>query len=233
MATAVKTAEQPIEQFVEQHVEQPNVILHNVSWETYERLIKEHGEQCGTRFTYDEGTLQIMIISFEHESSNRTLSTIVEALADGFDIDYEPAGSTTFKRKDIKRGFEPDSCFYFHQPEAIRGKKRLDLTKDAPPDLIIEVDVTHGSLDRLPIFAAIGVAEVWRYENEVVKFFLLIDNSYIESSTSSVLPGVTSASVIQFIADSYTIRRVELARKVRAWASSLSNQPQPYQPENQ
>lgn len=219
MATAVKAVEQP--------VEQPNVILHDVSWETYERLLAEHGEHAGTRFTYDEGTLQIMIISFEHESSNRTLSTIVEALADGFDIDYEPAGSTTFKRKDIKRGFEPDSCFYFRQPEAIRGKKRLDLAKDAPPDLIVEVDVTHGSLDRLPIFAAVGVAEVWRYENEAVKFFLLTDHSYVESLKSSFLPGVTSETITQFIADSHTIRRVELARKVRAWAQSLGIQPQP------
>lgn len=224
MATAVKAAEQKA---AEQSVEQPNVILHDVSWETYERLLEEHGEHAGTRFTYDEGTLQIMIISFEHENSNRTLSTIVEALADGFDIDYEPAGSTTFKRKDIKRGFEPDSCFYFRHPESIRGKKRLDLAKDAPPDLIVEVDVTHGSLDRLPIFEAVGVAEVWRYESEALKNFLLTDHSYVESSISSLLPGVTSEAITQFVADSFTMRRVELARKVRAWAQSLGNQTQP------
>jgi len=225
MATAVKTAEQ--------FIEQPNVILHGVSWETYERLLKEQGEQAGTRFTYDQGTLQIMIVSFEHESSNRTLSTIVEALAEGLDIDFEPAGSTTFKRKDIKRGFEPDSCFYFRQPEVIRGKKRLDLAKDPPPDLIVEVDVTHNSLDRLPIFAAVGVAEVWRYENEAVKFFLLSNNSYIESLESTLLPNITSSAVTQFVADSNTIRRVEWLRKVRTWAESLSNQTQNNPPQNQ
>lgn len=208
----------------EQLVEQPNVILHDVSWETYERLLKEQGEHTGTRFTYDEGTLQIMIVSFEHESSNRTLSSIVEALAEGMEIDFEPAGSTTFKRKDIKRGFEPDSCFYFRRPEMIRGKKRLNLAKDPPPDLIVEIDVTHGSLDRLPIFAAVGVLEVWRYENGGVKIYCLDENHYIESAESRLLPGVTSTALTQFVAEGQTRRRFEWLRNVRAWARSQSNQ---------
>lgn len=207
----------------EQLVEQPNVILYDVSWETYERLLKEQGEHTGTRFTYDEGTLQIMIVSFEHESSNRTLSSIVEALAEGMEIDFEPAGSTTFKRKDIKRGFEPDSCFYFRHPEAIRGKKRLNLAKDPPPDLIVEIDVTHGSLDRLPIFAAVGVLEVWRYENGIVKIYRLSRNEYIEREESGLLSGVAAQALTQFVAESQTMRRVEWLRKVREWARSHQN----------
>lgn len=208
----------------EQLIEQPNVILHDVSWETYERLLEEHGEHTGTRFTYDEGTLQIMIVSFEHESSNRTLSSIVEAIAEGMEIDFEPAGSTTFKRKDIKRGFEPDSCFYFRSPEKIRGKKRLNLAKDPPPDLIVEIDVTHGSLDRLPIFAAVGALEVWRYENGGVKIYCLDKNHYIESAESRLLSGVSSTALTQFVAEGQTMRRFEWLRNVRAWARSSSNQ---------
>lgn len=207
----------------EQLIEQPNVILYDVSWETYERLLKEQGEHGGTRFTYDEGTLQIMIVSFEHESSNRTLSAIVEALTEEWDIDIQPAGSTTFKRRDIKRGFEPDSCFYIHHPETVRGKKRLNLSKDPPPDLIVEVDVTHGSLDRLPIFAAVGVLEVWRYENSAVKIYRLSRDEYVEHQESGLLPGVTSDVVTQFVAESQTMRRTEWLRKVRAWAKSQIN----------
>lgn len=208
----------------EQLVEQPNVILHDVSWETYERLLEEHGEHKGSRFTYDEGTLQIMIISYEQESSNRDLSMVVEVLAEEWDIDIQPAGSNTFKRKDIKRGFEPDSCFYIRHPEAIRGKKRINLAKDPPPDLIIEIDVTHGSLDRLPIFAAVGVAEVWRYENREVKIFRLTQPEYVESEQSNFLPGVTPALLTQFLAESQTVRRVEWLRNVRAWARSQNSQ---------
>lgn len=208
----------------EQLIEQPNVILNNVSWETYERLLKEQGEHGGTRFTYDEGTLQIMIISYEHDRQNRLLASFVEALLEEWDIDFENAGSATFKRKDIKRGFEPDSCFYLHHPEIIRRKKRLDLAKDPPPDLIVEVDVTHGSLDRLPIFAAIGVLEVWRYENGLAKVYRLSRDEYVESEESGLLPRVTANVITQFVAESQTMRRIEWLRKVRAWAKSQNNQ---------
>ncbi|HMV46469.1 MAG TPA: Uma2 family endonuclease [Blastocatellia bacterium] len=209
----------------EQLVEQPNVILNNVSWETYERLLEEQGEHTGTRFTYDEGTLQIMIVSFEHESSNRTLSSIVEALAEGMEVDFEPAGSTTFKRKDIKRGFEPDSSFYFRNPEAIRGKKRINLAKDPPPDLIVEIDVTHGSMDRLPIFAAVGVSEVWRYEDGTLKIYCLENNWYVENAESKLLPGIDADTLTRFVGEGQTMRRFEWLRNVRAWAKSQSNQP--------
>lgn len=219
MATAVKAAEQP--------VEQPNVILHDVSWETYERLLEEHGEHAGTRFTYDEGTLQIMIISFEHDGHNRLFSSLVEIVLEELQIDCVPAGSTTFKRKDIKRGFEPDSCFYIRNPEAIRGKKRINLSSDPPPDLIIEIDVTHGSLDRLPVFAAVGVYEVWRYENKAVRIYQLNNQAYTESESSGLLPGVTAAALTQFAIESQSMMSFEWRRKVRAWAQSLGNQPQP------
>ncbi len=207
----------------EQLVEQPNVILNNVSWETYERLLEEQGEQGGTRFTYDEGTLQIMIISYEHDRQNRLLAALVEAILLEMDIDFENAGSNTFKRRDIKRGFEPDSCFYIRHPEAIRGKTRISLATDPPPDLIIEVDVTHDSLDRLPIFAAVGVSEVWCYANKSVKIFCLHQGEYAESLESGLLPSVTSALLTEFVAESQVMRRTDWQRKVNAWAKTQAS----------
>src|SRR5258708_1960551 len=97
------------------------VILDNVSWETYERLITEHGERCGTRFTYDEGVLQIMVVSSTHERPNRRLATLVEVLAEEWAFDIEQRGSMTFKRKDLLKGFEPDSCFYIQHADAVMG----------------------------------------------------------------------------------------------------------------
>lgn len=208
----------------EQLIEQPNVILHDVSWETYERLLEEQGEHGGTRFTYDEGTLQIMIISYEHDRQNPLLASLVEAILLELDIDFENAGSSTFKRRDLKRGFEPDSCFYIRHPEAIRSKKRINLATDPPPDLIIEVDVTHGSMDRLPIFAAVGISEVWRYENGAVRIYRLNKDQYDESGESELLAGVTSALLTQFVAESQTMRRTDWQRKVSAWAKSQGNQ---------
>src|SRR5712691_10962033 len=124
-------------------VSQPErlVILDRVTWDTYERLITEHGERGGTRFTYDEGVLQITVVSSRHEKPNRTLATLVEVLAEEWSIDIERLGSTTFKRKDLQKGFEPDSCFYIQNADAVSGQKEIDLMVDPPPDLTIEIDI--------------------------------------------------------------------------------------------
>jgi Uma2 family endonuclease len=136
------------------------VLLHDISWDTYQRLLAESPEACGTRFTYDNGELEIMTVSIGHEAPNRKLAHLAEITAEETGRDFEGAGSTTFQRKDLAKGFEPDSCFYFRHAAAIRGREKLDLAVDPPPELIIEVDITSSSLDRFAIFAAMGVAEV-------------------------------------------------------------------------
>src|SRR6266700_436280 len=140
------------------------VILRRVSWETYERLLAEH-EQCSSpRFTYDRGVLEIMSPSIRHERLNRSLATMCEVIAEELHIELDNAGSTTFKREDLTRGFEPDSCFYVQNVERVRDRDQIDLTVGPPPDLVIEIDISSSSLDRFPIFANIGVPEVWRYD---------------------------------------------------------------------
>jgi Uma2 family endonuclease len=108
-------------------------VLLNVSWETYERLIADHLNSSAPRFTYDRGVLEIMSPSPEREESNRNLALLVEVLAEEMNIDVRDLGSTTFKRKDLKRGFEPDSCFYIQNEPRIAGKKKIDLKVDPPP----------------------------------------------------------------------------------------------------
>src|SRR5438128_9276301 len=112
------------------------VILDGVSWETYQRLLAERGENSGTRFAYDEGALKIMSPSFEYDAAEEVLADIVKIALEELDLDFVCAGSTTFKRGALKRGFEPDSSFYIEQAERVRGKKRLDLEIDPPPELI-------------------------------------------------------------------------------------------------
>lgn len=149
------------------------VILRRVSWETYERLLAEH-EQCSSpRFTYDRGVLEIMSPSIRHERLNRSIATMCEVIAEELHIELDNAGSTTFKRADLTRGFEPDSCFYVQNVERVRGRDQIDLTVDPPPDLVIEIDLSRSSLDRFPIFASIGVPEVWRYDGTRLTIFIL------------------------------------------------------------
>ena len=194
------------------------VVLHNISWETYERLLAEHEETSGTRFTYDEGTLEIMVLSAEHERANRTLALLVEVLAEEMRIDVDNVGSNTFKRESLRKGFEPDTAFYIASAPQVEGKQRIDLTIDPPPDLVIEIDITHCSLDKLPIFAAVGVPEVWRYTGARVQLLQLVQGSYITTHESTALPNVTSDVLTRFMRESEREKRTAWLRQVRAWA---------------
>ncbi len=143
--------------------EERRILLPNASWGTYERLLAEREERRYPRFFYDRGVLEIVSPSKGHESISRIVALLVEELAVELDVDVESAGSTTFKREDLACGFEPDECFYFQNVEHVRGKHNIDLNVDPPPDLVVEVDVTSYSLDKLPIYASLGISEVWRY----------------------------------------------------------------------
>jgi len=193
-------------------------VLLKVSWETYEQLLAEHLDSPGTRFTCDRGVLEIMVVYVGHEDPNRTLALLVEIVGEETNRDLHPAGSTTFKRQDLQKGFEPDSSFYFDErAERVRGKTDLDLLVDPPPDLIIEIDITRSSLPRLPIFAAVGVPEVWRYDGTRVAFYRLAEGSYAEVERSIALPPLTGRQASVFLAESRREKRPAWLRRVREW----------------
>ena len=193
------------------------LLLHNVSWETYERLLAESIDNGGTRFTYDEGNLEIMVVSIGHENPNRTLSDLVVITAIETGRDFSRSGSTTFKRKDLSKGFEPDSSFYFRHADVMRDKDEIDLTIDPPPELTIEVDITNSSLNRFPIYASIGVEEVWRYNGERVRFHRLEGNKYREITDSVVLPPMTAVQATLFLERSRQEKATVWDRAVRDW----------------
>jgi len=193
------------------------VVLQNVSWETYERLLAEIVDSAGTRFTYDEGSLEITVVSFAHENPNRTLAYLVEIVAEETARDLFRAGSTTFKRKDLAKGFEPDSCFYIDHAEQVRGKEELDLVTDPPPDLVIEVDITRSSLSRFPIFAALGVPEVWRFDGDRVTMHRLERGRYAPIEASLALPPLTASQSTVFLDESRHEKSTVWLSRVREW----------------
>ena len=194
------------------------VVLHNIGWNTYERLLADHENNSAPRFTYDRGELEIMSPNPEHERINRTIDLFVEVVAEELGLDTENLGSTTFRREDLKRGFEPDTCFYVQNEDQVRGKDRIDLAVDPPPDLVIEIDITSPSFSKLPIYAQIGVPEVWRYDGERMTILVLEDSAYAETTESIVLPPVTSSVLTDFIEKSKTARRTVWLKVVREWA---------------
>jgi Uma2 family endonuclease len=213
MSTVSLAAEQQVEQ---------KVVLQHVSWETYQSLLRDFSDSHAAHFFYDRGTLEIMVLSLKHESLNRAIAALIEIVAETLELDFANVGSTTFKREDLKRGFEPDTAFYFQNASLIRSKDEINLSFDPPPDLILEIDITHPSLDKLPIYAAVGVPEVWRFDGKELMIFALQNNGYVKQNASAILPAVTGAKVFEFIEHSKTMTRPEWLRDVREYARGLS-----------
>jgi Uma2 family endonuclease len=193
------------------------VVLHNIGWDTYERLLADHENNSAPRFTYDRGELEIMSPSPEHEKVNRRIAQLVLAVAEELDIEAEDLGSTTFRREDLERGFEPDSCFYIQNEELVRGKDRIDPAVDPLPDLVIDIDITSPSFSKLPIYAQMGVPEVWRYDGERMTILTLEASDYAEITDSIALPPITSRVLTDFVEKSKTTRRTVLLKRVREW----------------
>jgi Uma2 family endonuclease len=213
--TAVVT---PPEQVAQQ------IILNNISWETYQRLMEERGERAQPRYAYDRGRLEIMVVSYRHANIEHVIDTLVELLAGELEIDIEGAASTTFQREDLAQGFEPDCSFYIRHAASIRGKEKIDLHVDPPPELVVEIDITSSSLNKFPIFAGLGVREVWRYHKQSFAIFVLEGETYREKEVSEVIPGVTAADLTRLIDDSQQMKRPAWLRSVREWGRALKSE---------
>ena len=186
-----------------------------VNWESYKQLDDKREHQPGTRFTFSEGVLQIMSVGFTHERLNRRLAMLVGLLAESGEVDFEPAGETTFRREDLEKGFQPDSCFYFTCLDELRAKEDVNLDVDPPPDLILEIDITSSSLNRLPLFAAVGVPEVWRYEKGAIKIYQLHGGIYDESPVSQWFPTVNAEQLAGWLATSTTMPHFKWVQTIR------------------
>ncbi len=198
----------------------PDEIIHlsGISWQTYETLLAELCDRH-LRLTYNRGALEIMTPSPEHEKFKKVAGRFVETIAEELNISIEPLGSTTFKRPELS-GAEPDECFYIRNITLVRGKKRLDLTQDPAPDLVIEIDVTSSSNNRLQVYADLGVAEVWIYNGESLVIQQLQNDSYITSQTSQFFVNLPIPEIARFLQQAPTMDYLELVRAFRNWVRS-------------
>ncbi len=199
------------------------VLLEDVEWQEFEAILEELGEHRNTRLAYSKGTLEIMAPLPEHEISKEIISDMVKILLEELDVDCECFGSTTFKRQEMAQGIEPDNCFYIRHSEQMRGRSRIDLTVDPPLDLAIEIDVT--SKTQLDAYQALGVSELWRYEDGRLRIDLLEAGRYIKSETSSIFPGLPIIeAVTQFVKQSKTEGRSAALKAFRLWVKLQQNQ---------
>ena len=189
--------------------------LSGISWQTYETLLEELSDRR-LRLTYNRGNLEIMAPSPEHERFKKVAGRFVETMAEELELRIEPLGSTTFKHPKLS-GAEPDECFYIENIDAVQGKKRLDLTEDPAPDLVLEIDVTSSSQNRLEVYADLGVAEVWIYNGESLVIQQLQNGTYITSQASHFFPDLPISKIAEFLQQAGTTDYLELVKAFRHW----------------
>jgi Uma2 family endonuclease len=192
------------------------IIMTDISWQMYEQMLEEFGEKRGARINYSQGVLEIMVPLPEHEDDKVMIADLVKAILEEYDIEFRSLGSTTFKSESMKQGLEADDCFYIENEAAVRGKKRLDLTIDPPPDLAIEIDIT--SRTRFNNYEALGVKELWRFNGTSLEINLLQDGEYMQGEASPHFPGLPLCEVIpQYLEQSKIEGRNKTMKAFRAW----------------
>ena len=194
-----------------------HVLLENVSWDYYEQTLHELDE-THIHATYDQGRMEIMTLGDRHEIAKKNIARLLEIYAYEKRIPLTGAGSVTCRRKDLKRGVEPDECYYVHTPPPAGTDIQLNLSVYGPPDLVIEVDVTSLSIPRRPIYAALGVAELWHFDGEhLTSLHLQADSTYKPAERSVAFPELPMEQMLRFLRLAYEESQDAAVRALGEW----------------
>ncbi|MCI0423047.1 MAG: Uma2 family endonuclease [Acidobacteria bacterium] len=193
------------------------IVLNHVSWETYERLLADLSDESAIRLTYLDGKLEIMSPSDEHEICSRNLELIINMVLLEYGRNAKRLGSKTFKLLKKKYGFEPDSCFYIQNFAHVKGVKRIDLSHDPAPDLVVEIDISHSTLDKFAIYSKARVPEIWRHDGDRLRFHTLQSSAYVEVETSLAFPFLSSSFVDEVLRKLNALEDISVLQDFRDW----------------
>jgi Uma2 family endonuclease len=192
------------------------LLLKNVTWQMYERILEELGERRASRVNYSQGILEIMTPLPEHENDKVVIGDFIKALLEELDTEFLSLASTTFKNAQMSVGVEADDCFYIENEAAVRGKKRIDLNVDPSPELAIEIDIT--SRTPLDNYQALGVSELWRWNGDKLEISVLVNGKYVKSDDSRIFPQFPIAQAIpKYLQMSKTSGRNTAMKAFRSW----------------
>jgi Uma2 family endonuclease len=209
--------------------EQPAVgqrlVLRDVTWLSYEAIGNALLDRPGLRMTYDRGNLEIMTTSSQHEIYKSWLGRLIETIAEEAGLPLVSAGNMTFKRDDLSRGIEGDNCYWItHEPQ-LRGRLTWDASRDPPPDLVLEIEISRSALNRMTILAALRIPEVWCFDGNSLRVnHLQPDGGYRLTDRSLAFPNVPLANLAPFLQPSETIDSLTVLRTFREWLRSLPPQ---------
>jgi Uma2 family endonuclease len=197
--------------------------LSAIPWPTYVLYSDSLGPRH-VRVTYDRQEMEVMTLSPSHEHRKKLLARLIEALTEEMDIDIASFGSMTCRREDLQRGLEPDEAYWIENESKVRGRDEIDLETDPPPDLVLEIEVSRSTLNRIGIYAALGVPEVWRWDGESLRVLLLAPRgNYRQSGHSKAFPFLRLKEFAQFLAPTDR-SETQLIRAFRAWVRKLRDQ---------
>ena len=188
------------------------VALDRVSWATFTALASE---SRGGRLAYDRGRLEIMSPSLGHENVKSLICRFIEIFAEEQGIDLVAAGSVTLARNDLDCGIEADACYFFGSHLRLQSRNTIDLSVDPPPDLAVEVDMSRSSLNKLAIYASLGVAELWRTDGTSIDMLQLRAEGYRPADGSRLLPGFPEADAVRILGNREAMSDTQAAREMR------------------
>lgn len=211
--------------------EDTTVTFHNVSWEEYEELLTQVGEPAGLRLSFDKGTLCAMTLSAQHEKYVRFTERLVTAISLRLRLKILGFGSATMRKRPERVGKEPDACFYVQSADRLGPRIQLDFAVDPPPDLAVEIDIHHDSLDKFPIYVELGVPEIWRYDGRALTIYHLQRKRYVKRETSLALPLLTNKLLTEYLNRLQSEDEFQVLLAFDAWlAQTLDLRPQTVEP---
>jgi Uma2 family endonuclease len=194
------------------------VVLRGIDWEGYETILKVIGDQAAVRLAYDGGDLELMSPSTDHDGYKTLIGRMIEVLTMELDIPCEGLGSSTWKKTLADKGIEPDECYYIASSARVAGRFDIDLNVDPAPDLAIEIEISRSALDRMGIYAALGVSEVWRFDGETLTVEVLqADGTYSAQATSPSLPFLPLDRLVDWIYEADGVSQTTWIRRFRDW----------------
>jgi Uma2 family endonuclease len=203
-----------------------NSVFHGVSWEDYDRTLNElYAAGLHAHVTFDNGELEIMTNGDTHERLKTAIARLIETYALEADIPITGLGEATCRREDLLKGLDPDECYYVHTPlpPAQGGSAPLDLMTFPPPDLAIEIDISNSSIPKQPIYAALGVAEVWRYADDRLRLLVLTTSGIYEEREQGVaFPFLSVVQMNRFLRVAMTQSSHVAAKAIRDWVRAGS-----------
>jgi Uma2 family endonuclease len=194
------------------------VVLQGLTWHDYIQIGNILSNRPALRLTFNQGTLEIMVTSTEHEFYKTRLGRLIEILAEVFNRRIDPRGNMTFQREDLEKGVEGDNCWWIEHEEQIRAKLTWDPAVDPPPDLLLEIEVSR--MARMAIYAALRVPQVWCFDGKSLRVYLLqLDGTYLQAKESPTFPGIPVAEIVDFLRPEKDYHTVQ--SEFRAWAKRL------------